>query len=277
MGKTWFITGASRGLGAQIAHAVLAAGDNLVATARDVKSLHYGPEVLKVALDVKVEEQAQAAIDAAVERFERVDVLVNNGGYGLLGAIEESSSEEVASVFETNVFGLLHVTRAVLPLLRRQRSGHVINISSLGGYQASAGFGIYGATKFAVEGITEALYAELKPLGIYATVIEPGFFRTDFLDASSIVHTRSLITDYVDTVQKTRGAARAGNHQQPGDPAKLALALIQLTSMTDPPLRLQLGSDALARVAKKNAFVSAEMDRWRELSVSTDFAGRELA
>ena len=190
MAKTWFITGASRGLGALIAEQALGRGDNVVATARDparvVSRLGDSPNLLAVALDVTNEAQARAAADAAVARFGRIDILLNNAGFGLLGAVEEATAPEIERVYATNVFGLLAVTRAVLPHMRRQRSGHVLNISSIGGYAASAGWGVYCSTKFAVEGITEALALELKPLGVHATVIEPGFFRTDFLDAQSL-------------------------------------------------------------------------------------------
>jgi len=274
MGKVWFITGASRGMGAQIAAAIVQRGDRLVATARRKESLVnfvQSAGVLSLSLDVTNEEQASAAASKAVQRFGEIDVLVNNAGYGLLGAIEETSSDEAKAIFNTNVFGLLNVTRAILPVMRKQGSGHIINMSSLGGYQASPGWGVYGSTKFAVEGITEALYAELKPLGIHATVIEPGFFRTDFLDASSLVHTKLEIDDYRDTVGKTRSFAGEHNHQQPGDPAKLAKALLELVALPDPPVRLQLGSDAVKRIEQKNAFVHSESQRWLSLSTSTDF------
>jgi NAD(P)-dependent dehydrogenase (short-subunit alcohol dehydrogenase family) len=273
MKKTWIITGASRGLGAKIAAAVLAKGDNLVATARKASALPFGPETLKLPLDVVDEGQAGSVVAAALDRFGSVDVLVNNAGYGLLGAIEESSAAEVEAVFRTNVFGLLNVTRAVLPVMRKQGSGHIINMSSLGGYQASAGFGIYGSTKFAVEGITEALYAELKPLGIHATVVEPGFFRTDFMDATSLAHTKTQIEAYGETVGKTRAFAKANNRRQPGDPEKLAEALLQLVALPAPPVRLPLGPDALKRIEAKNEFVSQEMERWKTLSMTTNFSG----
>jgi NAD(P)-dependent dehydrogenase (short-subunit alcohol dehydrogenase family) len=272
MKKTWIITGASRGLGAKIADAVLAKGDNLVATARQESALPFGPEALKLPLDVTDEAQTSSVVAAALDRFGGVDVLVNNAGYGLLGAIEESSAAEVEAVFRTNVFGLLNVTRAVLPVMRKQGSGHIINMSSLGGYQASAGFGIYGSTKFAVEGITEALYAELKPLGIHATVVEPGFFRTDFMNASSLAHTKTRIEAYGGTVGKTRDFAKANNRQQPGDPAKLAEALLQMVALPTPPVRLPLGPDALKRIAAKNEFVNQEMERWKTLSMTTNLS-----
>jgi NAD(P)-dependent dehydrogenase (short-subunit alcohol dehydrogenase family) len=273
MSKIWFVTGASRGMGAQIAAAVLEAGHSVVSTARRKESLAALPQdenVLCLALDVTDEEQARSAAREAIDHFGRVDVLVNNAGYGLLGAIEETSSNEAKAVFNTNVFGLLNVTRAILPYMRKQGSGRIINMSSLGGYQASPGWGVYGSTKFAVEGITEALYAELKPLGIHATVMEPGFFRTDFMDASSLAHTAIQIDDYKRIVGKTRLFAEENNHKQPGDPAKLATALLRLSELTEPPVQLQLGTDAVKRVEQKNAFVNAESQRWLSLSSSTD-------
>jgi NAD(P)-dependent dehydrogenase (short-subunit alcohol dehydrogenase family) len=273
MGQVWFVTGASRGIGAQIGIAAVQAGHPLAATARRKESLAHFPQsedILPLSLDVTSEEQARAAVGETIERFGRIDVLVNNAGYGLLGAVEETSSKEAKAIYDTNVFGLLNVTRAVLPVMRKQQSGRIMNMSSLGGYQASPGWGIYGSTKFAVEGITEALYAELKPLGIHATVIEPGFFRTDFMDPSSLVRTEVQIDDYQSSVGKTRSFADEHNHQQPGDPAKLAKALLELAALPDPPVRLQLGSDAVKRVEQKNAFVRAESQRWLSLSTSTD-------
>lgn len=273
--RTWFITGASRGFGALIAKEALDAGDNVVATARNpqhvTNALGDHPNLLAVALDVTNEAQAFAAAGAAVKKFGRVDVLINNAGYGLLGAVEESGATEVESVFRTNVFGLLNVTRAVLPHMRRQRSGHVVNISSIGGYEAYQGWGVYGATKFAVEGLTEALAAELAPLGIEATVVEPGFFRTDFLDDTSLSKTALEIEDYAETVGAMRRFAAGANHAQPGNPAKLAKALIALVNAPKKPLRLPLGSDTVARIEAKNAKVAAELEDWRTLALSTDW------
>jgi NAD(P)-dependent dehydrogenase (short-subunit alcohol dehydrogenase family) len=272
--RVWFITGASRGFGARVTKAALDNGDAVVATARNAASIEEAvgahPNLLAVRLDVTSEDEAHKAVAAALKRFGRIDVLLNNAGYGLLGAIEEASGAEVERVFATNVFGLLAVTRAVLPQMRRQRSGHVINISSLGGYAGFPGWGIYGATKFAVEGITEALAAEVAPLGIRATVVEPGFFRTDFLDGASL-ETAEQIADYAVSVGPTRANAEARNHAQPGDPAKLAQALLQLVAAENPPLRLPLGTDALARIAQKNAQVEREVAAWHDLAVSTDF------
>jgi len=273
--KVWFITGASRGFGSLIARDALARGDYVVATARKaeavIAALGEHPNLLAVNLDVTREAAAIAAAQQAVQRFGRIDVLVNNAGYGVLGAVEETSADEVRGVYETNVFGLLNVTRAVLPQMRKQRSGHVINISSLGGYGAYYGWGVYGSTKFAVEGLSESMAMELAPLGIYATVVEPGFFRTDFLDTTSLVKTGIEIEDYAETVGAMRSFAADANHQQPGDPQKFSLAMLQLADAAKPPVRLQLGSDAVARVREKNAFVAKETAEWLELAMSTDF------
>ncbi|KVU65802.1 short-chain dehydrogenase [Burkholderia ubonensis] len=274
--RVWFITGASRGIGALIAEAALADGNAVVAAGRRVPAIveRLGDSValLPVELDVTDEAQAKAAVQAAVEKFGRVDVLVNNAGFGLLGAVEESADKDVRRMYDTNVFGLLNVTRAVLPTMRANRSGHVINISSIGGYRAAAGFGVYSSTKFAVEGITEALHAELKPLGVHATVVEPGYFRTDFLDASSLVVAPDVIDDYDETSGAIRRKAVQMNHNQPGDPAKLAAAMIALVDAPNPPLRLPLGTDTLAAIAAKNAYVAQETETWKALSTSTDFA-----
>ena len=273
--KVWFITGASRGFGLLIARDALARGDRVVAAARNpqsiVDALGEQPNLLAVQLDVTKEAAAVVAAKAAIERFGHIDVLVNNAGYGILGAVEETSAEEVRRNYETNVFGLLNVSRAVLPAMRKQRSGHVINISSVGGYQAYHGWGVYGSTKFAVEGLSEAMAQELAPLGVHVTVVEPGFFRTDFLDASSLVETANRIEDYKETVGVMREFASGANHAQPGDPARLSLALLKLADAEQPPLRLQLGSDTVARVRAKNQQVEQEMSAWMELALSTDF------
>ena len=274
--KVWFITGASRGLGALIAEAALADGNAVVAAGRNtaaiIERLGQAPGLLPVALDVTRPEQAQAAVAAALDAFGRIDVLVNNAGFGLLGAVEESSDADVRRMYDTNVFGLLNVTRAVLPAMRARRAGHVINISSIGGFRSGAGFGAYCSTKFAVEGLTEALRDELAPLGIHATVVEPGYFRTDFLDASSLVVAPGEIADYAATSGQVRQKAVLLNHQQPGDPVKLAAAMVELANTAEPPLRLPLGSDTLAAIADKQAYVARETEAWQALARSTDFA-----
>ncbi|MCZ8406389.1 oxidoreductase [Achromobacter dolens] len=274
--KVWFITGASRGLGALIAEAALADGNAVVAAGRNpaaiTERLGQAPGLRAVALDVTRPEQAQAAVAAALQAFGRIDVLVNNAGFGLLGAVEESSDVNVRRMYDTNVFGLLNVTRAALPAMRERRAGHVINISSIGGFRSGAGFGAYCSTKFAVEGLTEALHDELAPLGIHATVVEPGYFRTDFLDATSLVVAPGEIADYAATSGQVRRRAVDLNHQQPGDPVRLAAAMVELANAAEPPLRLPLGSDTLAAIAEKLAYVARETETWQALARSTDFA-----
>src|SRR5215469_13291330 len=254
--KTWFITGASRGFGHLVAECALAKGDGVVATARNPKAIaeRFGdhPNLLAVALDVISEDQAIAAAEAAIDRFGRIDVLINNAGFGLMGAVEEAAAAEIEAVYRTNVFGLLTVTRAVLPYMRTARSGRILNISSIGGYRGAAGFGIYSSTKFAVEGLSEAMHDELAPLGIYVTVIEPGYFRTDFLDASSLSISSKQISDYAATAGKVRAVAGGLNHHQPGDPSKLADVLVAFADKPNPPVRLPLGSDTVAAIEAKH-------------------------
>jgi len=273
--KTWFITGASRGFGALITERALARGDAVVATARSPQVLteRFGdhPNLLTLALDVTSEEQAEAATKAAIERFGKIDVLLNNAGFGLLGAIEESSAADVEAVYRTNVFGLLTVTRAVLPHMRAARSGRILNVSSIGGYCSSAGFGVYCSTKFAVEGLTEALHEELAPLGIHVTAVEPGYFRTDFLDSASLSVSSDRIDDYDGTVGQVRRFAAGISHKQPGDPAKLADVLITFAEVPNPPVRLPLGSDTVAGIEAKHAADAAILAQWHDLSISTDF------
>jgi len=273
--RVWFITGASRGIGAEIAQAALAAGDAVVATARDPKGiaarLGSSDSLFPLALDVTSETSVAAAVEQAIARFGRVDVLVNNAGFGIVGAIEETNAEQVRKIYETNVFGLLNVTRALLPQLRKQRSGQIMNLSSVGGYHSGPAFGIYCSTKFAVEGITEALHAELAPLGIAVTVVEPGYFRTEFLEAKSVVETETVIADYAETAGKVRAFAKSVSLQQPGDPVRLAKALVDLANAENPPLRLPLGSDCVEAIEAKNSFVAQELEAWRAVSLSTDF------
>lgn len=274
--KVWFITGASRGFGALITKEALAAGDAVVATARNPKAvaekIGEHPNLLAVALDVTNEDQAKEAAALAVERFGRIDVLANNAGYGLLGAVEEATASEIEALYATNVFGVLKVTRAVLPHMRRQRSGHILNFSSIGGYFGYPGWGVYGSTKFAVEGLSESLAAEVAPFGIKVTIIEPGFFRTDFLHDTSLAISPASIPDYVGTpAGDMRHFAATANHAQPGDPAKLARGILTLTNAVNPPLRMPFGSDTVAKIEEQNASVAEELAKWRELAVSTDF------
>ncbi len=274
--KTWFITGASRGLGALIAAEALAAGDKVMATARDAsrvaEALGEHENLAVQALDVTDPAEAASAASAAIARFGKVDVLVNNAGFGLLGAVEEASALEIEALYRTNVFGLLAVTRSLLPHMRAARAGYIINMSSIGGYRAGPGFGVYSSTKFAVEGLSEALAAELAPLGIKVTIIEPGYFRTDFLDGRSLAVSPAAIADYEATVGLVRSRAAKLSHQQPGDPAKLAKEIVHLVGMAEPPVRMPFGSDAVAAIRAKNDFVASEICRLHSWAVSTDFS-----
>jgi NAD(P)-dependent dehydrogenase (short-subunit alcohol dehydrogenase family) len=278
--RVWMITGASRGIGARIAEAALARGEAVVATSRDAASVQKrfpaGDALLALPLDVTDEAQAAAAVQAALARFGRIDVLVNNAGYGLLGAVEEATADEVRRLYETNVFGLLNVTRAVLPSMRARRSGHVINISSLGGYQSRPGLWRVLLDQVRGRRLTEALHGELAPLGIHVTVVEPGYFRTDFLDANSLAVSPRILDDYAQSAGRVREAAREINHNQAGDPLRLAQAMLKLVEADTPPLRLPMGTDTLKVIADKHAFVEAEVKTWKSLSASTDFPKEAL-
>jgi NAD(P)-dependent dehydrogenase (short-subunit alcohol dehydrogenase family) len=273
--RTWFITGASRGFGGLIVEKALARGDRVVASARNPQAItdRFGdrPDLLALALDVTDETQAHQAVKDAIARFGQIDVLVNNAGYGLLGAVEEASGAEIEALYRTNVFGLLAVTRAVLPHMRRQRSGRILNFSSIGGYTSGPGFGVYCSTKFAVEGLTEALAAELSPLGIHVTAIEPGYFRTDFLDATSLSVSPVQIGDYAGTAGAVRSKAAQISHNQPGDPNRLAEAVVAFVEAPNPPVRLPLGSDTVAAIEAKHLSDAEILAEWRPISVSTDF------
>jgi NAD(P)-dependent dehydrogenase (short-subunit alcohol dehydrogenase family) len=275
MSKVWMITGASRGIGLEIARAALGAGHQVVATARQPEQVlnalgEHSGRLLAVPLDVTQPEQAQAAVEAAKQQFWRIDVLVNNAGYGQIGWFENTSDKQIRDQFETNVFGSMNVTRAVLPLMRAQRSGHIFTYSSIAGVLAFAGSSIYSASKFAVEGWMEGLAQEVKPLGIVATIIEPGFFRTDFLDTSSVGYGEYDVADYAEASAVFRKWHDEKNHQQPGDPAKLGAAMLTLAEMPQPPLRFAAGSDAVEFVLSKADSLRAEVEKLKGLSVSTD-------
>jgi len=274
--SVWFVTGASRGLGAAITREALSRGHQVTATARDADALRRAfaesPDVLPMAVDVTDERQINAAVEATVERFGRIDVLVNNAGRGQVGAVEEVSDAAARALFELNVFGVLNVLRAALPTLRAQRSGHVINIGSVGGFATAPGVGLYGATKFALEGLSEALRGELAPLGINVTVVEPGGFRTDFLDSSSLQIEPTVIADYAASAGATRETIVTYNHVQRGDPTKAATAIVDVTEVDEPPLRLQLGADSIERIEAKLDLVRRELDLWRSVALSTDHA-----
>lgn len=268
----WFITGANRGLGAAIVRQVLARGEQVVAASRRSEAasgLLEGADLLSVRLDVTSDSDAAQAVEEAVERFGRIDFLVNNAGRSLLGAVEEASASDVQEVFATNVFGVLAVTRAVLPVMRRQRSGTIVNIGSMGGFAQSPGWGVYGATKFALEGISEALAAEVQPLGIHVTIVEPGSFRTDFLDSTSLRSASTTIADYAETVDPVRAASRSRSGSQANDPDLGAAAIVDAVTAETPPFRLPLGHDAVSTIERKLEAVRLELDRWRSISEST--------
>lgn len=280
--RVWFITGASRGFGLEIARAALAAGDQVVATVRSrpeqlATALHNDPDLLIVQMDVTREDQVQEAVGQSIARFGRIDVLVNNAGFGMVGAIEEATDAEVRKQYETNVFGLLNVTRAVLPYLRAQKSGRIVNVSSLFGYDAIPGWGVYGSTKFAVEGISKGLAVELGPLGIHVTAVAPGLFSTDFLSGESYVAAKTVIADYQDTVGQMRSGADALHGHQPGDPKKLAQVILQLANTERPPLRLPVGKDALGFYRSNAAKTAEEIEAWLPVITGTDHEHQTIA
>ena len=274
MSKVWLITGSSRGFGRALAEAVLAEGHNLVATARNPAQLadlveRYGDQVRTVALDVTDARAAGNAIKAAVDAFGQLDVLVNNAGYGDVGSIEDTSLAEFRAQIETNLFGVVNVTKAAIPLMREQGSGHIIQFSSIGGRLGPPGRAPYSTAKWGVEGFSEVLAKEVGPLGIKVTIIEPGAFRTDFAGSSTTI--RDSRSEYDSTVGALARYQRDHNGAQAGDPVKAAAVIIHIASLDEPPLRLLLGSDAV-HSAEQSDIARIEADRkWRDLSVSTDF------
>jgi NAD(P)-dependent dehydrogenase (short-subunit alcohol dehydrogenase family) len=272
--KVWFITGTSTGFGRTLAELLIKKGAKVVATARDLSKIEdlelLAPERVKaVQLDVQNEEAAKQAIQSAVDAFGRIDVVVNNAGYGLIGALEELALAEIRDQFETNVFGVLHVTKAAIPLFRDQQTGHFINISSVGGVIGSAGVGIYNSSKFALEGISEALAEELAPLGVKTTIIEPGAFRTDWAGRSLV--RSNPIEDYEQTAGATRQRIVSNNGKQKGDPRILAEILVRIAEEKNPPLRLPLGTDVYDRIRLKLEGQLEDLHQWKELTLSTDF------
>lgn len=274
MSQVWLITGCSRGFGRALATAVLAAGHQLVATARNPLQLadlieQYGRQVCPLALDVTDQQAAGDAVKAAVDTFGRLDILVNNAGYGNVGSIEDTSLADFRAQIETNLFGVINVTKAVIPTMREQRSGHIIQFSSVGGRIGALGRAPYSAAKWGVEGFSEVLAKEVGPLGIKVTIIEPGGFRTDFAGASTVIHEGR--SEYDATVGEVARFQRDYHTNQPGDPVKAASVILHIASLEDPPLRLLLGSDAVDAVEQSD-LARLEADRkWRDLSLSTDF------
>jgi NAD(P)-dependent dehydrogenase (short-subunit alcohol dehydrogenase family) len=275
--QVWLITGSSRGLGRALAGAVLAAGHRLIATARNPKQLsdlaeRYVDQVRAVALDVTDERAATTAVQSAIDAFGRLDVLVNNAGYGNIASIEDTSMDDFRAQIETNLFGVVNVTKAAIPVMRRQGSGRILQFSSIGGRIGPVGRGAYAAAKWGVEGFSEVLAKEVGPLGIKVTIIEPGGFRTDFAGSSTTITADNPV--YAATVGAVARFQRDYNGVQPGDPAKAAAAILRVARLDEMPLRLLLGSDA-ARAAEEAERARSDADKkWRQLSESTDFVAK---
>jgi NAD(P)-dependent dehydrogenase (short-subunit alcohol dehydrogenase family) len=275
MQKVWFITGCSTGFGRYLAVEALAKGYNVVVAARntnDVQDIvaNYPETSLVVKLDVTVADQIKASVAAAISKFGQIDVLVNNAGIGYFGAIEESEEAQVRQMFEINVFGLAHMTQAVLPQMRKQRNGHILNIASIGGLRSFPGLGFYNATKYAVDGLSEALSKEVAPLGIKVTIIAPSGFRTDWAGRSAN-DSKIVIEDYATTAGKNQGDIRGYSGNQPGDPVRAAKAMIQVVESENPPLRLLLGVGALKGARIKLDELKHDFDTWAEVTEGADF------
>jgi NAD(P)-dependent dehydrogenase (short-subunit alcohol dehydrogenase family) len=270
----WFITGCSTGFGRDLARLTAERGWPTVVTARDISRVadlaEGNPDVLPLALDVTDAAQVAEAVRAATERFGRIDVLVNNAGYGYQASIEEAEDKEIRAQFEANVFGLFAMTRAVLPGMRERRAGHIINITSVAGLIGFPGSGYYAASKHAVEGFSDALSAEVTPLGIHVTCVEPGPFRTDWA-GRSLKQTPSRLPDYADTVAARMKSTSENSGTQAGDPVRAGEAMIRLTQDSEPPARIVLGKWGYDAVLKAMTERVAQIERLRETSVGTDF------
>ncbi|MDQ0755106.1 oxidoreductase [Arthrobacter sp. B3I4] len=270
---TWLITGCSTGLGRALAETVLARGHRAVVTARNTETLHelgaaYPETALALPLDVTDREQITAAVQQAQARFGAVDVLVNNAGYGYRAAVEEADDADIRRLFDTNVFGAIDMIKAVLPDMRARRAGSILNISSIGARISPAGSGYYSATKAALEGLSGSLRKELQPLGINVTVVEPGAFRTDFA-GRSLTQSATPIEDYADTAGRRRKEHDTIHGTQPGDPAKAAEAILAVVESENPPALLVLGEDAFDAFGAVAQAERADLDQWRDVSVST--------
>jgi NAD(P)-dependent dehydrogenase (short-subunit alcohol dehydrogenase family) len=275
MSKVWLITGAGSGIGAATARAALKAGDRVVATGRNLDKVRNalrdvaGDNLALVQLDVTKEAQAKAAVEAAIKAFARIDVLVNNAGYSLLGNFEELSTGEIEALIATNFYGVMHLMRTVLPVMRQQRSGRIINVGSLAGVVGFKHCGAYSATKYAVEGLSASVAQEVEPFGIKVVTVEPGFFRTDLLDGNNAKYANSSIEDYA--AEGTAKAMWSGYHgTQQGDPAKLGGVLVKIAGMDNPPKQFVAGSDALAVVKPALEARFEELRVYEDLSRSTD-------
>lgn len=273
-GMRWLVTGCSTGIGREIAHAAIEAGHRVCVTARDTDTVkdfaEYGDRAVVVPLDVTDQAQVSAAVAAATEAFGGIDVLVNNAGYGYLSAVEEGDDAEVRRLFDTNYFGAVALIKAVLPGMRAQGSGHVINISSMTGLVANPPNAYYSSTKFALEALTEALAKEVGPLGIKVTAVEPGGFRTDWAKRS-MKEASAPIDDYAADVGARKDLIKAFADHLPGDPRKLAQHVVMLTGLDDPPLRLLLGADVLQAVRDKIAQLSASIDAWEHVTLDVGY------
>ena len=273
--KVWFVTGASRGMGVDIAKAALAAGHSVVATGRDEgrvrKAIGEHDELLAVALDITDSDAANAAAQAALERFGRIDVLVNNAGNNYAGYFEEISPAQFRAQMETNFFGPLNVTRAILPIMRKQRAGHVITITSTAGLVGLEFCAAYAPSKFALEGWMESLRYDVEPYGIGTTIVEPGYFRTELLVDGSSIWPELSIDDYAERTAQTIAAMKAMNGLQPGDPAKLAAGLVTLADSAEPPRRWVAGADAMQAAQQKAHELLDQIEAHRELSASLSY------
>ncbi|WP_326953239.1 oxidoreductase [Amycolatopsis sp. NBC_01286] len=274
-GRVWLITGCSSGFGREVALAALAAGDRVLATARRPETLRDlevagGDRVRTAALDVTDAGQVDAAVKTALETFGRIDVVVNNAGNGSVGAVEELTMAELRGLMEVMFFGAVEVTKAVVPHLRAQGSGTVVQISSMGGQLSMPGFGAYCAAKFALEGLSEALAAEVAPFGVRVLIVEPGAFRTEF--GGDRMHRSRTIDAYAVSTSGTRGAVEGMDGTQPGDPAKAAAAIVRAVASEDAPLRLALGADAVEAIRGHHEVLAADLAAWEDVSRSTALA-----
>ena len=269
----WFITGISSGLGKALAQTVIENGDFVIGTFRnqtqvDVFNNHHKDKAIALTLDITKPSEIEKAIKFVADKFGGIDVLVNNAGFGFAGAIEETSTAEAREIFEANFFGTLNLTQSFLPMLRQQKSGHIIQISSHGGFKAFPGFGIYNASKFALEGFSEALAIEVAPLGIKLTIVEPGPFRTNFA-GSSFKQARKIIDDYHSTAGAFRERMKQVDGKQEGDPIKASQAIIDITKLDTPPLRLPLGKIAIVSLRAKLDSVQKDINAYKDIAEST--------
>jgi NAD(P)-dependent dehydrogenase (short-subunit alcohol dehydrogenase family) len=275
MKKVWFITGASKGLGLSLVHQLLKAGQYVAATSRNIDELKKAvtaeaAKFLPLAVNLANEKSVEDAIKATIAKFERIDVVINNAGYGIGGSIEELSDEEIRNSFDVNVFGTLNVIRKASPYLRAQRAGHIINIASIAGIAGATGWAVYAATKSAVIALSEVSAEDLKEFGIKVTVVAPGAFRTSFLTPDSLILAANPIAEY-EEVRAIHAKYLNMDGQQIGDPEKAAAAMISLASMPNPPVHLLLGNDAFQRANSKVESLTKEFKDWKAITISTDF------